>query len=97
MMYIIALVNFAYAPLMFFLRKLPETLPEKPAEVNGDASLGPAIKNVTSLSLNDSVFQGSLSTEPISHYQSIAGITDPTIAIRPGPNYQYDIGSVWDD
>jgi hypothetical protein len=32
-----------------------------------------------------------------AHYQSIAGITDPTIATRPGPNYQYDISSsVWD-
>jgi hypothetical protein len=38
MMYIIALVNFAYAPLMFFLRKLPERLPEKPADANGTAT-----------------------------------------------------------
>lgn len=38
MMYIIALVNFAYAPLMFFLRKLPDTLPEKPTDVNGAAA-----------------------------------------------------------
>uniref|UniRef100_A0A914DT09 Major facilitator superfamily (MFS) profile domain-containing protein n=1 Tax=Acrobeloides nanus TaxID=290746 RepID=A0A914DT09_9BILA len=29
MMYIIALINFLYAPLMFFLRKLPERVPRK--------------------------------------------------------------------
>lgn len=34
MMYLIALINFLYAPLMFFLRKLPESVPPM---VNGTA------------------------------------------------------------
>lgn len=33
MMYLIAIVNFAYAPLMFFLRKLPENPPVTQKEV----------------------------------------------------------------
>ncbi|KAE9555950.1 hypothetical protein FO519_000806 [Halicephalobus sp. NKZ332] len=36
MMYLIAFVNFAYAPLMFFLRKLPEN-PPAPQKENGTA------------------------------------------------------------
>jgi hypothetical protein len=48
MMYIIALVNFAYAPLMFFLRKLPETLPEK---TDANATVNGAVSNVQNVSL----------------------------------------------
>ncbi|KAI6192300.1 Vesicular acetylcholine transporter unc-17 family protein [Aphelenchoides bicaudatus] len=85
MMYIIALVNFAYAPLMFFLRKLPKTIPDKPADSNGQV----ASQNGTHAAANE--------IPNPTHYQTIGGVTDPTIATRPGPNYQYDITSVWDD
>ncbi|KAI6233397.1 Cat-1 [Aphelenchoides fujianensis] len=86
MMYLIALVNFLYAPLMFFLRKLPDTLPEKPADANGNAAAP----------LQATIQNGSttvIETINPAHYQSISGIADPTIAARTGPDYQY----AWDD
>ncbi|KAI6239346.1 Cat-1 [Aphelenchoides fujianensis] len=86
MMYLIALVNFLYAPLMFFLRKLPDTLPEKPADANRNAAAP----------LQATIQNGSttvIETINPAHYQSISGIADPTIAARTGPDYQY----AWDD
>ncbi|KAI6204505.1 MFS domain-containing protein [Aphelenchoides besseyi] len=88
MMYLIALVNFCYAPLMFVLRRLPETLPEKPTDSNGNAPAQTSIQNGSTTVVE---------TVNPAHYQTISGISDPTVVSRPGYGYQDPMGSVWDD
>ncbi|KAH7728857.1 Protein CAT-1 a [Aphelenchoides avenae] len=81
MMYLIALINFLYAPLMFFLRKLPETVP--PA-ANGTATVQTEVPPVTTIVDGNAL-----------HYEKIDGVTDPGVPQRG--NYHYDINTVWDD
>ncbi|CAD5234006.1 unnamed protein product [Bursaphelenchus xylophilus] len=90
MLYMIALINFAYAPLMFMLRKLPRTLPEdrkeqKEVENNNQATTF-SIQNGHSQSLNAAV----PNTNPFAH-EAIPGLNDPSIKrLATSQGYQYD-------
>ncbi|KAI1705552.1 major facilitator superfamily domain-containing protein [Ditylenchus destructor] len=87
MMYMIAIINFLYAPLMFFLRTIPENIPTPKEEPAGAAFM----------TANNVVIDGN----PI-HYEKIEGITTPNRRFpEVGPNsvtnYNYNVNSVWED
>jgi len=97
MMYLIAFINFCYAPLMFFLRQMPpishETTTISGQQLNGTPSLqghqpGMVVDAAVRLDTNR------------LNYDRIDGVTmlatsDPLVTREP--SYRYDINSVWDD
>ncbi|CAD5229863.1 unnamed protein product [Bursaphelenchus okinawaensis] len=97
MLYIIAFINFAYAPLMFVLKKLPRTLPEEMKEAkeglenNNNQPATFSIQNGHSQPLKPTVVHN---TNPFAH-EVIPGLNDPSIKkLATSQGYQYD---PWDE